>query len=181
MRKRRNGDGKPRQQDVDFFHFAWLGKQDSKNRCRRLWASVSFCKTGIRIDETGRHRAILCEMMLFRLLQLKMAVIAGIVFLLITINCRGQTGVLVIERVEGVPTLGDSVSRGSSGCLDTMVTSFVVSFIFDGVFREFRSMGNCFALPNGVRSGTVVYCSQIISEPKPDVQVRLPSQNFFVR
>ncbi len=112
---------------------------------------------------------------------MKRAVIAGVLFLLINIDCRGQTGILVVERPKGQPTLGDSVSHGTSVCLDTMVTSFVVSFIFDGVFREFRSMGNCYLLPMGVRSGTVVYCSQIISEPKPDVYVRLPSQKFIVR
>jgi hypothetical protein len=91
-----------------------------------------------------------------------------------------NTGVLAVARPT-TPTVGDTVSAGTQISLDTTVTSFVVSMLYHGQFVEIHRNCNWYMLPEDVKSGTKVFCGQIIAEPRPGVKEKLPVRTFYVR
>lgn len=108
------------------------------------------------------------------------------VFSVILILCcwfgslRAQTGIITIPP-PGPPTVGDTITAGTQICLDTTVTSFIASFSYNGRMVEKHCVGNCFHIPKDLKSGTKIFCEQIISEPRPGQKKKLPVRTFHVR
>ncbi len=111
---------------------------------------------------------------------------AAFLTLLLIVGCCGQipaqtnVGVFTTRR-PGTPTQGDTIGRGQGVCLDTTVISFVVTVVYRGAITERKYAGNCSGPLHTTSGGAKIFCSEIISQPQPGVNVRLPPRTFYVR
>lgn len=99
--------------------------------------------------------------------------------LITVVDVRAQTNIAVWRP--NLPTVGDSINRYQSICLDTNVTSFVVLVIYRGGISERKCVGNCTGIEASASSGAKIICSEIVSEPQPGVKLKLPARTFYVR
>lgn len=74
----------------------------------------------------------------------------------------------------------DTVAPGQVACLDPDVIQFSVTIISNGIIVENNSVrGACYLEGRNYRSGTVVFCEEIIASPQAGMLVKRPARKFY--
>lgn len=101
--------------------------------------------------------------------------------LLISINVHAQWIACPIKFSHDTCAPGkDTIGRGMIVLLDTTVTSFRMTLCFNGGIMERTYTGNSFQVPFHANVGNVIVISEIISEPRQGIRVRLPAMKFVI-